>query len=83
MLQNGKTRLTATFSSLKPDCSFINVAEESNQPEDWLLHPIGYVFQFDAQKAQKPALMDSMSESDTWSDTWSSDYDNTSSDSTS
>ena len=83
MLQNEKTRLTATFSSLKPDCSFINVAEKSNQPEDWLLHPTGYVFQFDAQKAQKPALMDSMSESDTWSDTWSSDYDTTSSDSTS
>ena len=72
MLQNEKTKLPATFSSLKPDCSNLNVAEKSNQPEDWLLHPIGYVFQFDAQK-----------ESDTWSDTWSSDYDNTSSDSTS
>ena len=46
MLQNEKTRLAATFPSLKPDCSFINVAEKSNQPEDWLLHPIGYVFQF-------------------------------------
>ena len=79
MLQNEKTRLAATFPSLKPDCSFINVAEKSNQPEDWLLHPIGYVFQFDAQKAQKPALTDSMSESDTYS----SDYDSTSSDSTS
>ena len=53
ILQNEKTRLPATFSSLKPDCSSINVAEKSNQPEDWLLHPIGYVFQFDAQKDQK------------------------------
>ena len=31
---------------MKPDCSSINVAEKSNQPEDWLLHPTGYVFQF-------------------------------------
>ena len=46
ILQNEKSRLPATFSSLKPDCSSINVAEKSNQPEDWLLHPIGYVFQF-------------------------------------
>ena len=47
ILQNEKTRLPATFSSLKPDCSSINVAEKSDQPEDWLLHPIGYVFQFE------------------------------------
>ena len=33
------------------ECSSINVAEKSNQTEDWLLHPTGYVFQFDAQKA--------------------------------
>ena len=65
ILQNEKTRLPATFSSLKPDCSSINVAEKSDQPEDWLLHPIGYVFQFDAQKTQKPALPDSISDSDT------------------
>ena len=81
-------RLPANITSLKPDYSHINVAEKSDQPEDWLLHPTGYVFQFDAQKAQKPALTeptlkDSMSESDTWSDTWSSDYDTSSSDSTS
>ena len=50
ILQNEKTRLPATFSSLKPDYSHISVAENSDKPEDWLLHPIGYVFQFDAQK---------------------------------
>ena len=83
IFKHEKNRLPATINSLKPDYSHIIVAEKSDQPEDWLLHPTGYVFQFDAQKAQKPALMDSMSESDTWSDTWSSDYDNTSSDSTS
>ena len=63
------------MSSLQPDYKFINVAEKSNQPKDWLLHPTGYVFQFDAQKDQKLALPDSMSASDTSSDTWSSDYD--------
>ena len=52
ILQNEKTRLPGTFSSLKPDCSSINVAEKLVQPEDWLLHPTGFVFQFDAQKAQ-------------------------------
>ena len=46
MLQNEKTRLPATISSLKPDYSHISVAENSDKPEDWLLHPIGYVFQF-------------------------------------
>ena len=67
------------MSSLQPDYKFIDVAEKSNQPKDWLLHPTGYVFQFDAQKAQKPALPDSISDSDTSS----SDFDTTSSDSTS
>ena len=65
ILQTEKTRLPATFSSLTPDCSSIDVAEKSNQPQDWLLHPTGYVFQFDAQKTQKPALPDSNSDSDT------------------
>ena len=43
-------RLPATMSSLQPDYKFINVAEKSNQPEDWRLHHTGYVFQFDARK---------------------------------
>ena len=47
-------RLPANMIPLKPDCSSIDVAEKSNQPEDWLLNPTGYVFQLDAQKAQKP-----------------------------
>ena len=43
-------RLPANMISLKPDCSSIDAAVTSNQPRDWLLHPTGYVFQFDAQK---------------------------------
>ena len=67
------------MSSLQPDYKFINVAEKSNQPKDWLLHPTGYVFQFDAQEAKKPALPDPISDSDTSS----SDFDTTFSDSSS
>ena len=48
--QNENKRLSAINSSLKPDCRSIKVAEKSNQPEDLLLHPVGYVFQFYAQK---------------------------------
>ena len=47
-------RLPAHMISLKPDYSSIDAAEKSSQPEDWLLHPTGFVFQFDAQKARKP-----------------------------
>ena len=67
IFQNKNIRLPATISSLEPDCSSINLAEKSNQPKDWLLHPIGYVFQFNAQKTQKPALpvFHSISDSDT------------------
>ena len=43
-------RLPANITSLKPDYKFINVAENSNQPKDWLLHPTGYVFEFDARR---------------------------------
>ena len=46
-------RLPANMISLKPDCSSIDAAVTSNQPRDWLLHPTGYVFQFDAQKNQR------------------------------
>ena len=53
MFQNENIRLPATISSLEPDCSSINVAETSDKPKDWLLHPTGFVFQFDAEKAQK------------------------------
>ena len=55
-------RLPATLSSIQPDYKFIDVAEKSNQPKDWLLHPTGCVFQFDAQKAQKPDFPDSISD---------------------
>ena len=43
-------RFPVNMSSLQPDYKFINVAEKSNQPKDWLLHPTGYVFRFDVQK---------------------------------
>ena len=80
ILQTEKTRLPATFSSLTPDCSSIDVAEKSNQPEDWLLHPVGFVFQFDSQKALKPASPDSNTDSDTLFDEL---FDNDSADSSS
>ena len=48
IFQNKNIRLPATISSLEPDCSSINLAEKSNQPKDWLLHPTGCVFQFHA-----------------------------------
>ena len=35
--------------SLRPDCSTINLAETSDQPKDWLLHPTGITFEFDAK----------------------------------
>ena len=44
----------ANITLLKPDYSHSNVAEKSDRPQDWLLHPTGYVFQFDAQKAWEP-----------------------------
>ena len=39
-------------SAILPDCSSINLAEKSDKPENWILHPSGFVFKFDAQKAQ-------------------------------
>lgn len=41
------------MSSLKPDFKAIDLAEKSTSPEDWLLHPTGIVFQFDAKKLIK------------------------------
>ena len=58
ILQNKKTRLPATFSSLTPDCSSIDVAEKSNQPQDWLFHPTGFVFQFDATQESAEGAAD-------------------------
>ena len=48
-------RLPATISSLKPDCSSIDKAEKSDQPEDW--HPTGYVYQFDAKKSDSEKII--------------------------
>ena len=49
-------RLPASITPLEPDYKFINVSEKSDEPEDWLLHPTGYVFQFEAKKAWKSDL---------------------------
>ena len=49
----GGNILPASISSLKPDCSSIDKAENSNEPKNWLFHPVGYVFKFDAKKAKK------------------------------
>ena len=42
-------RLPAGITSLRPDCSTINLAETSDQPENWLLHPTGITFKFEAE----------------------------------
>ena len=41
-------RLPAGITALRPDCSTINLAETSTKPENWLLHPTGISFKFDA-----------------------------------
>ena len=43
-----------TVSSLKPDCSSIHEAENSEEPKNWVFHPVGHVFKFKAQKSSKP-----------------------------
>ena len=52
IFQNEKTRLPTTLSFLKPDYSSINEASKSWEVKDWLLHPVGYVFRFDAKKVE-------------------------------
>ena len=46
----GGTRLPASTFALKPDCSSIDKAENSNEPKNWLFHPVGHVFKFHAKK---------------------------------
>ena len=43
--------------SLRPDCSTINLAETSNKPEEWLFHPTGITFKFDAKKFEKNSFL--------------------------
>ena len=38
--------------TLKSDCSSIVTAEKSDQPEDWLLHPTGHVFNWEADAVE-------------------------------
>ena len=47
--QNEKNSLVTSLGSLRPDCSTINLAETSDKPEQWLLHPTGITFKFDAK----------------------------------
>ena len=47
--QNDESRLPVVARSLRPDCSTINLAESSDQPKDWLLHPTGITFKLDAK----------------------------------
>ena len=49
IFKNEESRLPPRAHSLRPDCSTINLAETSDQPADWLLHPTGITFKFDAQ----------------------------------
>ena len=49
IFQNNEKRLPSNARSLRPDCSTINLAETSDQPKDWLLHPTGITFNFDAR----------------------------------
>ena len=62
--QEGGNRLPASISSLKPDCSSIDKAKNSKEPKNWLFHPVGHVYKFDAQKATKTASPDSSTNSD-------------------
>ena len=38
-----------SLGPLRPDCSTINLAETSNEPKKWLLHPTGITYKFDAK----------------------------------
>ena len=49
MFQNDESRLPLTAHSLRPDCSTINLAEKSEKPENWLLHPTGITFKFEVK----------------------------------
>ena len=49
IFKNEESRLPSSAHSLRPDCSTINLAETSDQPEAWLFHPTGITFKFDAK----------------------------------
>ena len=49
IFKNEESRLPPSAHFLRPDCSAINSAETSDQPEAWLLHPTGITFKFDAK----------------------------------
>ena len=38
-----------SLGTLRPDYSRIDVAESSEDPKHWLLHPTGITFKFDAK----------------------------------
>jgi len=49
-IKNEKNSQIAKLGYLRPDCSTINLAETSDQPEAWLFHPTGITFKFDVKK---------------------------------
>ena len=53
IFQNENNSFVTSLGTLRPDCSSINLAETSTKPEDWLLHPTGITFRFDAKLKSK------------------------------
>ena len=41
--------MPSSAHNLRPDCSAIHSAETSDQPKEWLLHPTGITYEFDAK----------------------------------
>ena len=67
IFKNEESRLPSRALSLRPDCSAIHSAETSDQPADWLLHPTGITFKFNANLLEDPIEKVNF-ESDSYSD---------------
>ena len=52
IFKNEENKLPSVVYSLRPDCSTINLAETSDNPQNWLLHPTGISFKFDVKKVE-------------------------------
>ena len=72
IFQNKKNRRVNSLGILRPDCSALDAAEFSDDPQDWLFHPTGITFHFDAKKC---IHSDSDTDSDTKSIPFGSDSD--------
>ena len=49
IFQNKNNSRINSLGILRPDYSTIDAAELSDEPEDWLFHPTGITFKFDAK----------------------------------